>query len=108
MIDAMLGRYPSCRVLLTLGEKGSMYGDARQRLWQQAFPADARDTTGAGDAFIGYYVREILAGAAVADAMRTASLAASITVSRTGAGRSIPYASEVAGQAGSPIAGEGV
>lgn len=95
IIDAMLERFPSCRVLLTLGEKGSVYGDAARRLRQAAIPADAQDTTGAGDAFTGFFVHAILLGETVAHAMETASQAAAIAVSRFGAGRAIPYKDEV-------------
>ena len=95
IIDAMLSRFPSCRVLLTLGEKGAIYGDAARRLRQAATPVDALDTTGAGDAFTGFFVRSILLGETVEHAMQTASLAAAIAVSRFGAGRSIPYKDEV-------------
>lgn len=95
ILDVLLERYPSCHVLLTIGENGSIYGDSSRRVRQAAFQADVRDTTGAGDAFIGFFVRAILANETVADALRIASKAAAITVSRIGAGRSIPLADEV-------------
>jgi ribokinase len=95
MMTAMLSRFPSCRVLLTLGEKGSVYADAQRRVKQAAIRTDALDTTGAGDAFTGFFVRSILLGETVERAMQTASQAAAIAVSRFGAGRSIPYKDEV-------------
>jgi ribokinase len=95
MMTAMLSRFPSCRVLLTLGEKGSVYADASRRIKQAAIRTDALDTTGAGDAFTGFFVRSILLGETVERAMQTASQAAAIAVSRFGAGRSIPYKDEV-------------
>jgi len=95
IIDALLKRYPSCRVLLTIGEKGSIYDDTTQRIRQPAFQTDVVDTTGAGDTFIGFFVQSILSHRMIEDTLQIASMAASITVSRVGAGRSIPHADEV-------------
>lgn len=96
MLDALLARLPACRIVLTLGEQGAVYADASQRIRQPAFPARVTDTTAAGDTFTGYFLSAVLRGQPVADALRIAAAAASITVSRPGAGQSIPTADEVA------------
>ncbi|MDR2504481.1 MAG: ribokinase [Oscillospiraceae bacterium] len=95
IIMELLRNYPSCRVLLTLGEKGSVYADAARRARRSAFPVDASDTTAAGDTFTGYFVNAILNSEEVDRALLIAAQAAAIAVSRFGAGRSIPYADEV-------------
>ena len=95
MLDELLRRYPACHVVLTLGERGSVYADATQRMDQSIVPAHTVDTTAAGDTFTGYFIHALLQGEAIQQALKTAACASAITVSRPGAGRSIPAAEEV-------------
>lgn len=95
MLDELLRRYPACHVVLTLGERGSVYADATQRIYQSIVPAHTVDTTAAGDTFTGYFIHALLQGEAIQQALKTAACASAITVSRPGAGRSIPAAEEV-------------
>ena len=95
MLDELLRRYPACHVVLTLGERGSVYADATQRIDQGIVPAHTVDTTAAGDTFTGYFIHALLQGEAIQQALKTAACASAITVSRPGAGRSIPAAEEV-------------
>ena len=95
ILDELLRRYPACHVVLTLGADGSVYADARQRIRQAAIPTDAIDTTAAGDTFTGYFLQSFLQDGDVSAALRKASHAAAIAVSRPGASRSIPRREEV-------------
>ena len=95
MLDELLRRYPACHVVLTLGERGSVYADATQRIAQRIVTAHTVDTTAAGDTFTGYFIHALLQGEAIQQALKTAACASAITVSRPGAGRSIPAAEEV-------------
>lgn len=95
MLDELLRRYPACHVVLTLGERGSVYADATQRMDQGIVTAHTVDTTAAGDTFTGYFIHALLQGEAIQQALKTAACASAITVSRPGAGRSIPAAEEV-------------
>lgn len=95
MLDELLRRYPACHVVLTLGERGSVYADATQRMDQSIVPTHTVDTTAAGDTFTGYFIHALLQGEAIQQALKTAACASAITVSRPGAGRSIPAAEEV-------------
>ena len=95
IVAELLSQYPSSRVLLTLGERGAVYADTTRRVWQDAIRSNVQDTTGAGDTFAGYFVHSIVSGETIERAMRIAAHAASIAISRIGAGRSIPYADEV-------------
>ena len=95
VLDELLRRYPACHVVLTLGAEGSVYADATQRLYQAAIPANVVDTTAAGDTFTGYFIQALLTGKVIQDALRMASHASSIAVSRPGAGRSVPVQEEV-------------
>lgn len=92
---ALRNRYPFLGILLTLGTEGSLCWKDGQELRQKAYPAQAIDTTGAGDTFFGYFVGCLAQGFCRADSMRFASMAAAIAVSRPGAAPSIPQMGEV-------------
>ena len=95
ILDKLIKRFPGCRFVLTLGEAGSIYADSAKRVKQPAFKVPAIDTTAAGDTFTGYFLESVMRGETVESALLRASKASSITVSRPGAGQSIPHASEV-------------
>lgn len=87
--------YPELKVVLTLGSDGAVYQDQTQRLKQPAFPVEAVDTTAAGDTFTGYFIAAMSRDASIQEALRLASKAASISVTRKGAEASIPRQTEV-------------
>lgn len=89
-------RYPDLKVVLTLGKKGSIFYQKAAEIYQPAFLAEAVDTTAAGDTFTGYFIAGIAAHGDVEKALRSASAAAAIAVSRHGAAPSIPTEAEVA------------
>ncbi len=60
-----------------------------------SFPVTPVDTTGAGDCFLGYFLAARDAGAAPGAALRRATAAAAIKVTRPGASEGIPTAAEV-------------
>lgn len=95
MLDALIARFPRCRVVLTLGEQGAVYADAQRRVSQAAVRTQAVDTTAAGDTFTGYFLSGALGGQEISRALYQAAVAAAIAVSRPGAGRSIPCREEV-------------
>jgi ribokinase len=53
------------------------------------------DTTGAGDCFAGWFAAEITDGCTIEDAARRANAAAALSVTRAGAGPSMPTKSEL-------------
>ena len=72
--------------IVTLGERGSIAVDAAgATLRAQALPVSVADTTGAGDAYVGYLTAALDAGAPLADAMRYASAGASLSCEIIGA-----------------------
>jgi len=91
----LLQRYPSSKVVMTLGSRGCIYQDADQKIHCPACRVTAVDTTAAGDTFTGYFVAAIAAGAPVQTALEQATKAAAISVSRKGAAPSIPTKAEV-------------
>jgi ribokinase len=83
-------------VVLTLGARGVLVqakGAAPLRV--AAHAVQARDTTGAGDCFVGAFVAACLEGRDVAVAVRFANAAAALSVTRDGAAISYPTREEV-------------
>lgn len=87
--------YPDAIVVLTMGEHGSLCSAYDRVFYQEAVKTDAVDTTAAGDTFLGYFVAERLRDESIPDALYTASVAAALTVSKSGAMESIPYLKDV-------------
>ena len=90
-----LTNYPDSNLILTLGEKGSVFISKDAFIKQEAYKTKVVDTTAAGDTFTGYFLSAVSQKTSINDAMRLASKAASITVSRKGASPSIPYFNEL-------------
>ena len=95
ILDGVLARFSSAHIVLTMGDKGSIYADAACRIHQNAIPAHVVDTTAAGDTFTGYFFAAMLSGKTTADTLRIAAAAASLAIAKPGAAKSIPWAKEV-------------
>ncbi len=98
ILAVLRNKYPQLRVVLTLGGDGSIYQDALQTVKQERYTVPVKDTTAAGDTFLGYFISEVCQsgeGADVAKALQLASMAAALAVSREGAMPSIPLRTEV-------------
>ena len=93
--DALLERYPSCAVVLTLGKNGVYYKDTKTELSHGIYAVKAVDTTGVGDTFTGYFLAGEVRKVDIKENLRIASIASSIAVSRNGAANSIPCIQEV-------------
>ncbi|MDO5016642.1 MAG: ribokinase [Eubacteriales bacterium] len=110
ILACLAERYPQASVLLTLGKQGAAFRCHDKIYTQAAFPVEVVDTTGAGDCFAGFFLAHLLPAldaaeqgessdeekqAAIQNALRLASLAASISITRPGAAVSIPTLEEV-------------
>ena len=97
LFAAMPGDLPVQGLLITRGSKGAEYRDLTngQTHEQASFKVTPMDTTGAGDTFAGYFAAGLDAGLSIPDALRRASAAAALQVTRPGAGDAIPSAAEV-------------
>lgn len=93
-------------VIVTLGARGAVVardGAIMDRVApRRVVPVD---TTAAGDTFVGVVTAELSRGAALLDALRVATAAASITVTRSGAMDSIPSLDEILDALAEPAAG---
>ncbi|WP_309104639.1 ribokinase [Microbacterium sp.] len=102
-VTALASRVRS--LVVTLGRHGSLVLCDGDRAQVPAFPADAVDTTGAGDTFCGMFAATIAASgrtpdsvdvALLAGAARAGAAAAALAVTRPGAQDAVPTAPEVA------------
>lgn len=95
ILAAVKEKYPSAKIVLTLGGDGSVYQDETGVYHQGIFKVKAVDTTAAGDTFTGYFISSIIDGMPVAEGLEMAAKASAIAVSRPGATASIPLRQEV-------------
>ena len=84
-------------VVMTLGKDGLRMCSGRDRTQSSltAYEVTAIDETAAGDAFVGYVMADLVAGASLDVATRRGSAAGALAVTRAGAAPSIPSADEV-------------
>ena len=82
-------------VLVTLGAQGVLWATPEGQQSVPAFAVQAVDTTAAGDAFNGGLACALGRGLAMAGAIRYASAAAALAVTRMGAQPSLPTGAEV-------------
>lgn len=96
MVKAVCEKFPGAAVVLTLGAEGSAFCDGKQYIEQEAYKVSAVDTTAAGDTFTGYFIAALMNGKSAQYAMKLASKASAIAVTRLGASPSVPTLREVA------------
>lgn len=96
IMDALEERFPQTKVVLTLGSEGAMFSGGGRRVFVPAHRVHAVDTTAAGDTFTGYFIAGyyFYKEGAAEDALKTASAASAIAVSRPGASVSVPTRQE--------------
>jgi len=82
-------------VIITLGEQGALVCDGASAVHFEAFPVEAVDTTGAGDAFNGALAVGLAAGGSLEQVIPLASAAAALTCTRRGAQDSLPGRADV-------------
>lgn len=91
-VVAMLRQIEVPTVVVTLGQRGCIARQHEDFVLQPAFNISPIDTTAAGDTFCGTLVAHLGRGETLAQAMRTASAAAALACTASGAQSSIPTA----------------
>ena len=81
--------------MLTLGEKGSIFADKNNKFYQEAFLVDVKDTTAAGDTYIGTLISQLINENDIKKAMLYATAASTLAIQKYGAQNSIPNKKEV-------------
>ncbi len=87
--------YPHAAIIMTLGSHGVLFFQGGRKLQHPIFKVSVQDTTAAGDTFSGYFLAALCRGAGPSIALKEASAASAIAVSRMGAASSIPAYAEV-------------
>ncbi len=82
-------------VIVTMGSRGALVQTAQQSLLVPARRVDAVDTTAAGDVFNGAVAVALSEGRGIVEAVRMATVASSVSVTRMGAQPSVPTRAEV-------------
>lgn len=82
-------------LVVTLGSKGSLLVGPEETCRVHAMPVQAVDTTGAGDCFIGSLAAALSRGNTLRDSVEYATIAAALSVQRSGAQHSMPRREEV-------------
>lgn len=83
-------RWPDTALVLTLGTDGCLYRDADQMFRLPARKVNAVDATAAGDTFTGFFLAAIASSVSPKYALRLATAASAIAVTRPGAAASVP------------------
>ncbi len=87
-------KYPSAKILLTLGSEGSICKANGKVYHQKIFNVPVADTTAAGDTFLGFFFA-LVDTHGIESTLKYASAASAVAVSRNGASSSIPKLYEV-------------
>ena len=94
-------------VVVTRGAQGAdLHRRSAGMVRQDAFPADAIDTTGAGDAFTSGLAAALAVGEPIESAVRWAAAAGSLATRELGARTAYPTADELAQTLASPVRGD--
>ena len=95
ILDALQRRWPETAIVLTAGSAGAHYVDSNAAFFEPAARVTPVDTTAAGDTFVGYLLAELVAGSEPRAALRLATKAAGVCVTRRGAASAIPRRDEL-------------
>ncbi len=88
-------QYPNAQIVLTLGKRGVIYQKGTVRLAHGIYNVPVVDTTAAGDTFTGFFIGGTVNGCSAEEALRLASVASSLAVTKKGASTSIPTLEQV-------------
>jgi ribokinase len=94
VVDSLLAMGPK-NVVLTLGKEGCVFKKGNELQLIPSFSVETLDSTAAGDTFCGALAAELSRGNSWGDAIKFATAASAICVTRMGAQPSIPTEKEV-------------
>ncbi|KKK33866.1 ribokinase [Salinicoccus sediminis] len=92
-VESALADHPN-QLVVTMGGAGCLYHDGEEEVRVSAFRASPVDTTGAGDTFNGALAAFLVRGQSLGDAIRSANMAASLSIRAMGAQGGIPTLGE--------------
>ncbi|WP_296140840.1 ribokinase [uncultured Anaerococcus sp.] len=94
-IDYFRENYPNLKIVITLGERGSIFVSKDSKVCQNAYKVEAVDSTGAGDTFTGFFVAKFYQNNDIKKCLEFANKASALSVTKQGASISIPSMKEV-------------
>ena len=83
------------KIIITLGEKGLFYSDGKNEIYVKAYPVEAIDTTGAGDAFNGAFAFSLFQEKKINECLEIANKVAGLSTTKLGAGDGMPYLKDI-------------
>ena len=89
-VARLAASYPELQVIATLGAGGAISNGPAGELREAGLKVRATDTTGAGDCFNGVLAASLLEGMRLAETLRRACVAASLSVTSQGAREGMP------------------
>lgn len=101
-LDALAKKFPDTTIILTCGKLGVYCAEKNSESLKKnvyhhgVYDVKVVDTTAAGDTFTGFFIASIIKEKKIEEALRLASEASSVCVSRRGAADSVPSLEEVA------------
>lgn len=95
ILGILIKKYPKSKILLTLGENGALCYDDGKIYKIGRYDVEVKDTTAAGDTFLGYFLYGVLNGKTIEDSLILATTASAICIGKSGAADSIPLKAEV-------------
>ncbi|WP_239738025.1 ribokinase [Mammaliicoccus sp. H-M32] len=96
-LDDALSAYPM-KLIVTLGDKGAVYHNGKEKVQVDGFKRDVKDTTGAGDTFNGAFAVALQKEYNLEKALAFANLAASYSVTCMGAQGGMPTLEDIKGE----------
>lgn len=85
ILRGLADRYPDSEFVFTLGSQGAFYKKGEIQSYHKAITVQAKDATAAGDVFEGYFLAAYLSGKEPAEALKYASYASALSVTKDGA-----------------------
>lgn len=95
LLGVGVGQIPVPQLLVTKGGSGAYFRASEWTIEQPAFSVEPLDTTGAGDTYLGSFLARFSENGDPEQAMRYASAASAIQITRPGAAAAIPERDEV-------------
>lgn len=83
------------QTVITLGDGGCVYSNGDESLHIESFKADVKDTTGAGDAFVGVFASALSEIGDIQEALILANAAGSLACEKTGAMTASPFRDDI-------------
>lgn len=92
-VASAIRKYPN-QLIVTTGEQGCLYHNGEEEVRVPSFRTTPVDTTGAGDTFNGALAAFLVKGMSLGEAIRSANMAASLSIRAMGAQGGIPTLNE--------------